>query len=74
MSKSRHMLDAGLNLRATARTVRTRLRAWLALPGLWHRRAQGRHELAQLTPEQLADVGLNPQMIARICAKPFWEA
>mgnify|MGYP000895639560 CR=1 FL=1 len=54
--------------------VVARVRSLLILPLVWHRRAKARHELAQLTAEQLADVGLHPKTVERIAAKPFWQA
>ena len=45
---------------------------WLRLPALWHRRLRHRHALSLLDPQQLRDAGLNPDMIRREAAKPFW--
>jgi uncharacterized protein YjiS (DUF1127 family) len=44
------------------------------LVGLWVRRARCRRELASLSPEQLRDVGLDPDMVRRESGKPFWRA
>jgi len=46
----------------------------VAVPFVWLRRLQHRHELAQLTREQLADAGLNPSRVRRESKKPFWVA
>ena len=46
----------------------------LAVPLLWLQRARYRQELSQLSERQLRDVGLNPELIRRESAKPFWEA
>ena len=42
-------------------------------PILWLRRVRLRHELAGLREAQLRDVGLDPAMIGRECAKHFWQ-
>lgn len=41
---------------------------------LWRLRLHSRHELSQLTPEQMRDVGLDPARVRREAAKPFWQA
>jgi uncharacterized protein YjiS (DUF1127 family) len=46
----------------------------LAVPLLWLQRARYRHELSQISERQLRDVGLNPELIRRESAKPFWKA
>ena len=46
----------------------------LAVPLLWLQRARYRQELSQLSERQLRDVGLNPELLRRESAKPFWEA
>jgi uncharacterized protein YjiS (DUF1127 family) len=46
----------------------------LAIAGRWYRRGRNRHELSQLTDEQLRDVGLDPQEIRSEALKPFWKA
>ena len=46
--------------------------SWLALPCVWLRRLQTRHELSMLDAEQMRDTGLNPDMIKRESVKPFW--
>lgn len=46
----------------------------LALLRLWQRRARTRHALESLTPEQMRDTALSPEMVRRESAKPFWEA
>jgi len=38
----------------------------------WHR-AQQRHELAQLSDEQLRDIGISRATAARETEKPFWQ-
>jgi|EndMetStandDraft_8_1072994.scaffolds.fasta_scaffold90540_2 uncharacterized protein YjiS (DUF1127 family) len=47
---------------------------FLAVPLLWLQRARYRHELSQISERQLRDVGLNPAVIRRESAKPFWQA
>ena len=46
----------------------------LAVPLLWLQRSRYRQELSQISERQLLDVGLNPALIRRESAKPFWEA
>jgi uncharacterized protein YjiS (DUF1127 family) len=46
----------------------------VAVPLVWLRRLQHRHELARLTREQLADVGLDANAVRRESEKPFWQA
>jgi len=49
--------------------------AWaVRLPFIWLRRLRNRHELARLDEAQLRDVGLNPEVVRREVAKPFWQA
>jgi uncharacterized protein YjiS (DUF1127 family) len=50
--------------------------AWrlVHLPGLWCRRLRERRELSLLSPEQMRDVGLDPEMAKRESIKPFWVA
>ncbi len=43
------------------------------MPGLWLKRLRCRHELSALSPEQMRDVGLDPEMVRRESGKPFWE-
>ena len=38
------------------------------------RRRRHRKELADLTPEQMRDVGLDPVSVRMECRKPFWIA
>ncbi len=45
-----------------------------ALPRLWWRRARDRRILADLTPAQMRDTGLDPDVVRRESAKPFWRA
>lgn len=42
------------------------------LLGLWRARLRCRHELSALTPEQMRDVGLDPEAVRRESRKPFW--
>ena len=58
----------------TERTPMTTILSRVSLPGLWLRRLRCRHELSTLTPEQMRDTGLNPEMVRRESRKPFWEA
>jgi uncharacterized protein YjiS (DUF1127 family) len=48
--------------------------AFVQLPLLWMRRSRYRQELANLSETQLRDVGLNPNLVYRESAKPFWMA
>ena len=41
---------------------------------LWWRRARDRRILADLTPAQMQDTGLDPDAVRRESAKPFWQA
>jgi len=38
-----------------------------------NRRHCERKSLARLDPHLLRDIGLDPHMVARECAKPFWR-
>ncbi|RYH10698.1 DUF1127 domain-containing protein [Tropicimonas sp. IMCC6043] len=38
----------------------------------WDRNRRSRRVLAQLTPHQLRDVGLTPEMVSEELRKPFW--
>jgi len=40
---------------------------------LWLARVDGRRMLAELSPEQMKDVGLDPVTVMRECRKPFWK-
>lgn len=44
------------------------------LLGIWLRRLRHRRELADLTPAQLSDVGLDPGRVRHEIDKPFWMA
>ncbi len=46
----------------------------MAVPLLWLQRSRYRHELSQISERQLRDVGLNPELVRRESAKPFWQA
>jgi uncharacterized protein YjiS (DUF1127 family) len=48
--------------------------AFRSLLVLWRWRVRYRHELSSLTPPQLRDVGLDPEVVARESNKPVWEA
>jgi uncharacterized protein YjiS (DUF1127 family) len=48
--------------------------AFRSLLGVWRWRLRYRHELSTLTPPQLRDVGLDPEVVARESNKPFWQA
>lgn len=41
---------------------------------LWWRRARDRRILADLTPTQMRDTGLDPSVVRAESAKPFWQA
>jgi uncharacterized protein YjiS (DUF1127 family) len=45
----------------------------LRLPQLWLMRYAGRSELAALDADQMRDCGLDPEMVCREAAKPFWR-
>ncbi|MGE7414252.1 DUF1127 domain-containing protein [Methylobacterium tarhaniae] len=45
-----------------------------ALLGLWWRRARDRRTLADLTPAQMRDTGLDPDAVRQESRKPFWRA
>ncbi len=45
-----------------------------ALLRLWWRRARDRLVLADLTPAQMRDTGLDPEAVRRESVKPFWRA
>jgi uncharacterized protein YjiS (DUF1127 family) len=45
----------------------------MSLPWVWLKRLRCRHELSALSPEQMRDVGLDPEMVRRESGKPFWE-
>lgn len=49
----------------------SRLHGTLAM---WHARAQGRRQLAQMSPYMLADIGITPCQAQFEAAKPFWRA
>jgi uncharacterized protein YjiS (DUF1127 family) len=55
-----------------AASLTDRLTALVALVQTWWRRAQQRHELAELSDAQLRDVGLTRYTVAREAAKSFW--
>ena len=46
----------------------------MSMPGLWLWRLRCRRQLSTLTPEQMRDTGLDPEMVRRESLKPFWEA
>ncbi len=39
---------------------------------VWRIRRDSRRALALLTPDQLNDIGVTPEIAARECRKPFW--
>jgi len=41
---------------------------------IWAERAQARRDLAELTPREVDDIGLDPEELASEIAKPFWRA
>lgn len=50
------------------------LAALVYLVVLWRYRLRSRHELSQLTPAQMHDVGLDPARVRHEAEKPFWQA
>jgi uncharacterized protein YjiS (DUF1127 family) len=40
---------------------------------LWYDRAQQRHQLSELSPEQLKDIGITRNIAHAEAAKPFWQ-
>ena len=57
-----------------ARLLGAHAPAIIQLPLEWMRRSRYRQELANLSESQLRDVGLNPTVVYRESAKPFWMA
>ena len=57
-----------------ARLLGAHAPTFVQLPLMWMRRARYRRELANLSESQLRDVGLNPVLVYRESAKPFWMA
>ncbi|MBD9677760.1 DUF1127 domain-containing protein [Pseudomonas sp. PDM18] len=49
------------------------LRRLPALLGEWLRNARTRRQLAELTSQQLADIGISPSERIREISKPFWR-
>lgn len=39
----------------------------------WHQTTRTRHQLAELTSQQLADIGVSPSERVREISKPFWR-
>lgn len=39
----------------------------------WRLRSETRRALARLTPYELDDIGLTPDVAAREASKPFWQ-
>ena len=56
------------------RTAITSVSRFVSLPALWLGRLRCRHELSMLTPEQMRDTGLHPEIVRRESRKPFWKA
>lgn len=63
---------------APARRDRARAAAILAAalrqPRLWLERMSTRRALAELDLRQMHDAGLDPEIVRREAAKPFWRA
>ena len=57
-----------------ARLLGAHAPAFVQLPLMWMRRSRYRQELANLRESQLRDVGLDPNLVYRESAKPFWMA
>ncbi|MCP1648503.1 MULTISPECIES: DUF1127 domain-containing protein [Pseudomonas aeruginosa group] len=49
------------------------LRRLFAVFGEWLRNARTRRQLAELTSQQLADIGISPSERVREISKPFWR-
>jgi uncharacterized protein YjiS (DUF1127 family) len=49
------------------------LRRLPALIGEWLRNARTRRQLAELTAQQLADIGVSPSERVSEISKPFWR-
>ena len=47
--------------------------ALVKLVGTWQSRARQRHDLAALTDEQLADIGISRSAARNESGKPFWR-
>jgi uncharacterized protein YjiS (DUF1127 family) len=47
--------------------------ALLRLPQLWLQRHIRRREMAALDIDQIRDCGLDPEVVRREAAKPFWR-
>lgn len=56
-----------------ARNRRTWILSWFYRLALASARYRQRRDLADLTDEQLRDVGLTRCDVERECAKPFWD-
>lgn len=54
--------------------TRLRIVRLLHVLELWLHRQRSRQTLADLSPEQMRDVGLNPSVVRREVEKPFWMA
>lgn len=51
-----------------------KVRGWIQIPALWLERNRTRHDLRDLSAEQLRDVGLNVETVRVEARKPFWQA
>ena len=56
-----------------AKNRRTSILSWFYRLALASGRYRQRRDLADLTDEQLRDVGLTRRDVERECAKPFWH-
>ncbi|MEM7239778.1 MAG: DUF1127 domain-containing protein [Pseudomonadota bacterium] len=45
----------------------------MAICRLWRHRIRSRHDLAELEPHQLRDIGVTPEDARREASKPFWH-
>ncbi len=67
-------LSAARPLRQAAGRIPEAAAATRSRPALWRRRWQCRRALAVLDLDQIRDAGLDPLLVRREAAKPFWRA
>jgi uncharacterized protein YjiS (DUF1127 family) len=66
------MADISLYYRSEAPVMAT-VSAVGQLFATWRRRARERHQLAELDPRTIRDIGLSPSEIQFEANKPFWR-
>ncbi|MDP2332016.1 MAG: DUF1127 domain-containing protein [Reyranella sp.] len=66
------MADISLHYRAEVPVMAT-VSAVGQLFAIWRRRARERHQLAELDPRAMRDIGLSPGEIQFEANKPFWR-